>query len=327
MQLKKKFQIFISSTYLDLVDERQAAVQAILKLGHIPAGMELFKAGASQWQTITRWIDESDIYLLILGGRYGTLNKIEDKSYTQLEYEYALSKGIPVFALVLTDNFLVKKEKNKKDKKLEIYESENKEKYESFKKFVLSKIVEFVDDEKDIKLAISNNIIEIADNKNLIGWTKGDDIENSIIALRENNRLIKENNKLKEKINNLKEEILNLKKNKEIIFKCGLTFNELLDNLKNKKITVPEGKLNNKDKVETNLLELSLKCKDKIAAGVSNNGLSSPITVYIYYNIAAKLASYELCDVKNTAGKVWSTIILNSEGKRFFSLCENFLKS
>ena len=116
MQLKKKFQIFISSTYLDLVDERQAAVQAILKLGHIPAGMELFKAGASQWQTITRWIDESDIYLLILGGRYGTLNKIEDKSYTQLEYEYALSKGIPVFALVLTDNFLVKKEKNKKDK-------------------------------------------------------------------------------------------------------------------------------------------------------------------------------------------------------------------
>ena len=120
---------------------------------------------------------------------------------------------------------------------------------------------------------------------------------------------------------------IEMKKNKEIIFKCGLTFNELLDNLKNKKITVPEGKLNNKDKVETNLLELSLKCKDKIAAGVSNNGLSSPITVYIYYNIAAKLASYELCDVKNTAGKVWSTIILNSEGKRFFSLCENFLKS
>lgn len=53
MLSQKKFQIFISSTYKDLIDERQMAVQAIVKMGHIPAGMELFKAGASQWQTIS----------------------------------------------------------------------------------------------------------------------------------------------------------------------------------------------------------------------------------------------------------------------------------
>lgn len=40
--MKKKYQIFISSTYQDLKEERQAAVEAILKAGHIPAGMELF---------------------------------------------------------------------------------------------------------------------------------------------------------------------------------------------------------------------------------------------------------------------------------------------
>ena len=85
MLSQKKFQIFISSTYKDLIDERQMAVQAIVKMGHIPAGMELFKAGASQWQTITKWIDESDIYVLILGGKYGSINPNEGKAYTHLE--------------------------------------------------------------------------------------------------------------------------------------------------------------------------------------------------------------------------------------------------
>ena len=67
--MDKKLQVFVSSTYTDLIEERQAAVQAILDAGHIPAGMELFKAGKSQMNTIRKWIDESDIYILILGGR------------------------------------------------------------------------------------------------------------------------------------------------------------------------------------------------------------------------------------------------------------------
>lgn len=80
-------------------------------MGHIPAGMELFKFGKSQWQTITKCIDESDIYILILGGRYGLINLAEGKSYIHLEYEYALSQGKPTFTLVLEDDFINKKEK------------------------------------------------------------------------------------------------------------------------------------------------------------------------------------------------------------------------
>ena len=84
----KKLQVFISSTYTDLIDERQAAVEAVLDAGHIPAGMELFKAGNdTQLSTIKRWIDESDVYLLILGGRYGSIEEDSGKSYTHLEYE------------------------------------------------------------------------------------------------------------------------------------------------------------------------------------------------------------------------------------------------
>lgn len=75
MSSVKKYQVFISSTYTDLLDERQAAVEAILQAGHIPAGMELFtSSNQSQWDIIKRWIDESDIYMLILGGRYGSRN-------------------------------------------------------------------------------------------------------------------------------------------------------------------------------------------------------------------------------------------------------------
>ena len=83
----KKYQIFISSTYIDLIDERQAAVEAILQSGHIPAGMELFAASnQSQWEIIKKWIDESDIYMLILGGRYGSIEQTSGLSYTELEY-------------------------------------------------------------------------------------------------------------------------------------------------------------------------------------------------------------------------------------------------
>ncbi|MCY9419374.1 DUF4062 domain-containing protein, partial [Bacillus inaquosorum] len=54
--MDKKLQVFVSSTYTDLVTERQVAVEAILNAGHIPAGMELFKAGdESQKETIKRW--------------------------------------------------------------------------------------------------------------------------------------------------------------------------------------------------------------------------------------------------------------------------------
>lgn len=80
--MKKKLQVFISSTYTDMLVERQGAVEAILRAGHIPAGMELFAAGdESQLETILRWIDDSDVFMLILGGRYGS---IEPKSKKKL---------------------------------------------------------------------------------------------------------------------------------------------------------------------------------------------------------------------------------------------------
>jgi hypothetical protein len=104
---RKRLQVFVSSTYTDLKEERQAAVSAILTAEHIPAGMELFTAGdESQMDVIKQWIDESDVYLLILGGRYGTIEPKSGKSYTQLEYEYAVDKGMPLFACVINESII-----------------------------------------------------------------------------------------------------------------------------------------------------------------------------------------------------------------------------
>lgn len=169
--MNKKLQVFVSSTYTDLKEERQAAVEAILDAGHIPAGMELFKAGnESQLKTIYKWIDESDVYMLILGGRYGSIESKSGKSYTQLEYEYALSKDIPVFAVVLSESFLTAKINllGLSD----VMEQKAPDKYQSFKSLVMSKIIRMIDDCKDIKIAIHSTLNEFINEYDLIGWIK-----------------------------------------------------------------------------------------------------------------------------------------------------------
>jgi hypothetical protein len=56
---QKKYQVFVSSTFRDLVEERQDAIRNILDLKHIPAGMELFPASdTDQLVYIKKVIDE-----------------------------------------------------------------------------------------------------------------------------------------------------------------------------------------------------------------------------------------------------------------------------
>ena len=178
--MNKKLQVFVSSTYTDLIEERQAAVQAILDAGHIPAGMELFKAGKSQIKTIQKWIDNSDVYMLILGGRYGSIEEESGLSYTELEYRYALSRNIPVFAIVLDDNFLFTKAASKgKDI---IFEKDNIDKYDTFKNIVKSNIIKFVKNIDQIPSAIHAQLNDVINDKeyNLIGWIRSDQ-DNAIL--------------------------------------------------------------------------------------------------------------------------------------------------
>ena len=100
MNKEKRYQVFVSSTYTDLKDERRAVMQTLMEMDCIPAGMELFPAlDEDQFEFIKRVVEDCDYYIIILGGRYGSLSE-SGFSYTELEYDYAVSLGIKVIALV-----------------------------------------------------------------------------------------------------------------------------------------------------------------------------------------------------------------------------------
>lgn len=82
--MEKKYQIFISSTYIDLIEERKAVQETILSMYQIPIGMEMFSADdEEQWEIIKETIDSSDYYIIIIGHKYGSLTK-EGISYTSV---------------------------------------------------------------------------------------------------------------------------------------------------------------------------------------------------------------------------------------------------
>jgi acylphosphatase len=219
--VKKRLQVFVSSTYTDLIAERQAAVEAILTAGHFPAGMELFAAGdESQLEVIKQWIDESDVYLLILGGRYGSNDPKSGKSYTQLEYEYAVSKDKPLFACVINDAALEEKVKAHGSSVIEKVEPQ---KLNAFRELVKTKIVKFWDDHKDIKIAVSETLAQIARREDLKGWIRNEaDVSQMILELT---RLSQENAALRDQLENLKP-----------IKSTDLTYEEVLATLQKKNL-------------------------------------------------------------------------------------------
>ena len=83
--------IYVSSTKIDLENERAAARAAILRLGHTPKGMEDY--GADELTVLEKCasdVEDCDAYLLIVGWRYGWRPPGQGgKSITELEWEAA----------------------------------------------------------------------------------------------------------------------------------------------------------------------------------------------------------------------------------------------
>ncbi|NNU46721.1 DUF4062 domain-containing protein [Rhizobium sp. WYCCWR 11279] len=98
-----RYQVFVSSTFADLEAERQNVIRTLMEMDCIPAGMELFPAiDDEQWEFIKKIIDDCDYYILIMGGRYGSVTA-DGISFTEKEYDYALSKNIKVICLLHGD--------------------------------------------------------------------------------------------------------------------------------------------------------------------------------------------------------------------------------
>ena len=99
MDNMKRYQVFISSPFNHLQEERRRVFEEIARMGHIPVGMELFGASANKpWEYIQPIIKESDYFVLILRGNYGSKVPGEKISFTHKEYLYAKQQQIPILA-------------------------------------------------------------------------------------------------------------------------------------------------------------------------------------------------------------------------------------
>lgn len=183
--MQKKYQVFISSTYEDLQEERLAVMHCLLDNGCIPVGMEQFPAsGMSQMEYIKKMLDECDCYLLILAGRYGSLDE-DDTSFTEKEYDYAVSLGIPILSFVYRDIGKLPSEKCE-----ETQTARNK--LEKFKKKVCSgRLVKFYLTIGDLKSEVATSINKCINDIPMRGWIRGPlDEDEALISKKEATKLI-----------------------------------------------------------------------------------------------------------------------------------------
>ncbi len=84
---------FVSSTYIDLIPHRKAVWELLKNFNTEIKGMEEFGARSSApLETCIEEAFESDIYIGIIGMRYGSIDERTGKSYTEVEYETAFKQ-------------------------------------------------------------------------------------------------------------------------------------------------------------------------------------------------------------------------------------------
>ncbi len=137
--------------------------------------------------------------MLILGGRYGTVESKSGKSYTELEFEYAKKIGKPLFSIVIDERALDKKTR---DNGLSAIEGMNGMKLASFRDEVLSFTSSFYSDTSSLKLAVMKSLSEKSRDSSLIGWIRADQVTDRE-ALDENRKLRLELKKYEEKVADL----------------------------------------------------------------------------------------------------------------------------
>lgn len=191
--MDKRYQVFVSSTYTDLMVERKSVTQTLMELDCIPAGMELFPAvDEEQWSFIKKIIDDSDYYLLIVGGRYGTVGE-EGLSYTEMEFDYAIEKGIKVIALL-----------HGSPEKLSVEKSEisidAREKLQAFRdKVSTGRLVKYWASSSELPGLVSLSLNKTMKIYPAVGWIRASEGASEEL-LKEINELRKENNVLSQEL-------------------------------------------------------------------------------------------------------------------------------
>ena len=127
--------------------------------------MEAFPANNSTpFELIQKMIDDSDYYILVIGGRYGSLNE-EGISYTEMEYDYALKTKKHILSFV---------HKNQLDIPLGKTDTEKNiiEKLETFKKKISVHLIKYWTNKFDLKSYVLSSLSIAFQLNPQQGWVK-----------------------------------------------------------------------------------------------------------------------------------------------------------
>lgn len=166
--MNKRFQVFISSTFIDLKEERKAIIESLLNAKYIPVGMETFSASSDeQFNYIKKIIDDCDYYILILKTNYGSISNSTGISYTEMEYNYATSKKMPILAFIYDELENIK---------LSIEEKRNRDLFFAFRDRILStnRLCKMWTSSLELIPAVMGSLNEEVQSNPQIGWIRPD---------------------------------------------------------------------------------------------------------------------------------------------------------
>jgi hypothetical protein len=196
--MDKRYQVFVSSTFADLQEERRHVIQTLMEMDCIPSGMELFPAmDEEQFEFIKKVIDDCDYYILIIGGRYGSTTS-EGISYTEKEYDYAIEKGIKVIALLHEKPDEITKAKSENDPKLV-------KKLTAFRKKVsTNRLVKFWKSADELAGLVALSLQKTIKMFPAVGWIRASQSSNTAL-LNDLNELRKKKDELEDELAKLRE--------------------------------------------------------------------------------------------------------------------------
>lgn len=188
--MNKKYQVFLSSTFKDLYEERKKVLDLLLMADCIPAGMEAFVAtDDEQFNVIKKVIDLCDYYILIIGGRYGSISEKTNLSYTEMEYNYAISKNIPVLVFCIDDSIELNPSKKETDaiKNGKLAEFKNQA--------MRNRLASVWKDSSDLVGKVAISIMTAKQEIDRPGWHRGGEFNQTtllkqIVELKEQNDLL-----------------------------------------------------------------------------------------------------------------------------------------
>jgi hypothetical protein len=189
--LKRRYQVFVSSTYEDLKEERQHVIQALLETKCIPTGMELFPAASvEQWELIKRVIQECDYYMVIVAGRYGTVK--EGISFTEKEFDYAFEIGKSIIGFYHRDPMALS------GTKLETSDA-GREKLLAFTQKVRKRLCRAWNSPAELGSAVKSAILSELETNQKPGWIRAENVPTSDIVEKLKQQIVDLEEKLKEK--------------------------------------------------------------------------------------------------------------------------------